>query len=171
MEKGERVKPSRVRLRKLRRADFSAFIPAWNDPEIMRLTTERQFQLTSQEVFAKLEEHLTNPKMHDFVILVDGEIAGHIVVQLKPHHRRYEIYIAIHDKDFWGRGVGTIATLKACDWFFRMFPDEFELELGVFTLNTRAIRCYEKCGFKRVRVMKRSFCPDELIMRKVRETG
>jgi RimJ/RimL family protein N-acetyltransferase len=55
--------------------------------------------------------------------------------------------ILIGDRQYWDKGYGTDATQALMRYAF----DEMGLnrvELWVFAYNTRAIRCYEKVGFK-----------------------
>ena len=58
-----------------------------------------------------------------------------------------EIGILIGDKEFWNRGYGTDATRALVRWGF----DGLNLNriwLRVYEDNARAIRCYEKVGFR-----------------------
>ncbi len=52
--------------------------------------------------------------------------------------------------EFVDRGLGTDATLTLLKYYFEELKFE-RLYLDVASLNKRAIRCYEKCGFRFVR--------------------
>lgn len=55
--------------------------------------------------------------------------------------------IGIGDPDFRGKGYGTEAMSLLLKFAFRA-QNLHRVNLGVFAFNPRAIRCYEKCGFK-----------------------
>jgi RimJ/RimL family protein N-acetyltransferase len=55
--------------------------------------------------------------------------------------------IAIGEADFRGKGYGTDAMNVLLKFAFRGL-NLHRVNLGVFEFNKRAIRCYEKCGFK-----------------------
>ncbi len=57
------------------------------------------------------------------------------------------IGIGIGDRDYWGKGCGT----EAMNLMLRFIFEELNLKrvsLDVFEYNERAVKCYEKCGFK-----------------------
>jgi RimJ/RimL family protein N-acetyltransferase len=55
--------------------------------------------------------------------------------------------IAIGDADYRSKGYGTEAMNLILQFAFRG-QNLHRVNLGVFSFNHRAIRCYEKCGFK-----------------------
>ncbi len=57
--------------------------------------------------------------------------------------------IFIGDKSFWNRGYGQEATELLLDYGFNLL-NLHNIRLGVYAFNTRAIRAYEKVGFKLV---------------------
>ena len=57
-----------------------------------------------------------------------------------------ELGIRIGEKDCWDKGYGTDA-VKALTTYCFYTMDVNLVWLKVLPLNTRAIRCYEKCGF------------------------
>ena len=54
----------------------------------------------------------------------------------------------IGNKDFWDRGYGTEAVRLLLRFGF-LTLNLNNIRLTVHSFNERAIRCYEKCGFKR----------------------
>jgi RimJ/RimL family protein N-acetyltransferase len=63
--------------------------------------------------------------------------------------------IIIGDKGHWGRGYGSDAIGALLRWAF----DNLNLNrihLTVWSYNTRAIRCYEKCGFRHEGIMRQA---------------
>ena len=79
-----------------------------------------------------------------------------------------EFGIRIGAKEYWGRGFGTIFTSAALDYCFNTLGLTC-VQLKVLPTNTRAVRCYEKCGFRHEgRLRKARFSDgryhDELMM-------
>lgn len=58
-----------------------------------------------------------------------------------------ELGIMIGAKDYWGRGMGTEATRLMLDFGFTGLGLHC-IQLRALATNDRAIRCYEKAGFK-----------------------
>ncbi|SJZ94806.1 Protein N-acetyltransferase, RimJ/RimL family [Pilibacter termitis] len=60
-----------------------------------------------------------------------------------------EVGIFIGNRDFWNRGYGQEALKLLIDYGFQSL-NLHSVYLKVFSYNTRAIRCYEKIGFKEI---------------------
>jgi len=67
---------------------------------------------------------------------------------------RATLGIAIHDERYWNRGLGSDAVATLVDGAFRARP-LVRIDLTVLPDNERAIRAYERAGFKREGVMRR----------------
>lgn len=63
-----------------------------------------------------------------------------------PHNRAGDLGLAL-TAPYQGKGYGTEAVNWALDWAFR-HANMHSVNLGSVAYNTRAHRCYEKCGFK-----------------------
>jgi len=57
------------------------------------------------------------------------------------------VAIGIGDVDYRGKGYGTDAMNTLLKFAFRV-QNLHRVNLGVFSFNERAVKCYEKCGFK-----------------------
>lgn len=65
---------------------------------------------------------------------------------IDPRTRSAEFGIWV-GKAFWDRGYGTDATRTMCRWGFR-FANLHRITLHVLAANARALRAYEKVGFR-----------------------
>ena len=72
-----------------------------------------------------------------------------------PENRRAMLAIMIGEKEYWGRGYGQEAVALLLDYGFSILNLN-SVELGVFAFNERAIRCYERVGFRRVGMTRES---------------
>lgn len=64
-------------------------------------------------------------------------------------HRTATFGIFLGDKNYWGHGIGTEATMLTLDYAFNVLNLN-SVSLEVIDFNKRAIRSYEKCGFQYV---------------------
>jgi aminoglycoside 6'-N-acetyltransferase len=96
------------------------------------------------------------PNVHRFAVVVDGEVAGYVQFWEEPdpssRHADVDIFLGLEHQD---RGLGT-ETMRTV---VRHLLDErghHRVTLGTSLDNARAIRSYEKVGFRRVGVMRKS---------------
>jgi RimJ/RimL family protein N-acetyltransferase len=102
-------------------------------------------------------------------IVLDARLIGHIGLH---HVERYDdramLRIGFYDDRVLGMGYGTEAVLAVARYAFEELGFH-RLSLRVLASNARAIRCYEKCGFKlegreRESAKLRSGWADDLLM-------
>jgi len=140
-----------VRLRAIEREDIPTFVRWFNDPEIRSyLLMYRPMSMAAEE---RWFEGLAD-RTDDFAFAVEaliGEQWVHIGnvglhnMDWKNSHCTFGI--ALGEKQYWSQGYGT----KAAKTILRYAFNELNLhrvELEVFAYNKRAIRCYEKAGFR-----------------------
>ncbi len=70
-------------------------------------------------------------------------------------NRSAELGIAIGEREFQGQGYGAEAIRLLLDYGFRTLGLH-RIMLRVYSYNARAIRCYEKVGFRREGVLRES---------------
>jgi aminoglycoside 6'-N-acetyltransferase len=96
------------------------------------------------------------PDSTRFTIVVDGAVAGLIQYWEEPEARYRHAGIDLFlDPVLHGRGIGTEAVRRVAG---RLFAERghHRIVIDPAAANTAAIRAYEKAGFKRVGVMRRS---------------
>lgn len=132
-------------------ADTDADIIArWSrDSQFWRLAhTEPALPMLPKNVKRTLEERPLD--LHDFAIrtLADDRLIGLIgLYTIFWVHREAFMGINLGERDFWGKGYGTDALRVLLQYAF----DELNLgrvSLSVLEGNERAMRSYEKCGFR-----------------------
>lgn len=114
-------------------------------------------------------------KTYSFAVTtLDGKyIGGCGYMNANWRNRTAWIGIAIADPEYWGKGYGTEAAQLLLDFIF----NELNLRkvlLNVFSFNERAIKCYQKLGFKeegrlKEQVYKDGKYTDDIIMAKFKE--
>ncbi|WP_240666772.1 GNAT family N-acetyltransferase [Longirhabdus pacifica] len=116
----------------------------------------------SQKIFFKSEIHkYFDTKAGDdssiFLLIVNkenDEVIGDIGINgIDRINRNGWIRIAINDEADFGKGYGTEAMQLLLDYAFGVVQLH-RIELHVYTFNERAIKSYEKLGFKREGVLR-----------------
>jgi len=140
-----------LRLRAVEREDIPRFVRWFNDPDVRRhlLMYEPMSRAKEERWF---EEHLSRKDEFLFAIEVkEGKDWVHIgnlgLHKIDWKNRVATFGIVIGEKTYWDRGYGTKAVRTALKYaFFELGVNRVELE--TFSFNRRAIRCFEKAGFR-----------------------
>jgi len=99
-------------------------------------------------------ETLTNLMKHNVILAIVDKDTNKAIGFCGLHernevHRTAILGITIGDKSYWGHGIGMEATNLLLDFAFNVL-NLHSVSLEVIDFNQRAIKCYEKCGFKYV---------------------
>jgi RimJ/RimL family protein N-acetyltransferase len=139
----------RVGLRRLRPSDAKPLLKMVSRPEVARLLFEEVGNLPTPFWLGFLIWSQRLQGRPDFGIVDQtGTLIGCVRLwRISRINRNAMLTIFLGDRGRWGRGLGTEA-LRLC---LRYGFDELSLErieLHVFSFNHRAIRSYEKVGFR-----------------------
>ena len=141
----------RVVLRPVEAADATGMWESANDPEGRDLTaTSATF--TREQVEAWCASRASQDDRLDLAIVdaATGEYAGEVV--LNEHDAEADsanFRIGLRGPAYYGRGLGSEATRLVVDHALRTMGLR-RLTLGVLARNPRAVRAYEKAGFREV---------------------
>lgn len=128
-----------------------------SDPEIGHfLVVKFPISRDAAERFAKQLFEEVGKSLYPFNICLpedDRRVGSAVLRNVDRENGSAEVAIFLSDRSLLGRGYGTDALRCLCDFGFGELRLE-RIELGVFDYNTRAIRSYEKAGF-RTEVVKR----------------
>jgi len=82
------------------------------------------------------------------VVKANDQYIGNVgLMEINSLNRNAELGIMIGDRTYWNQGYGTEAVKLMCRYGFKNL-NLHRIFLKVFSHNERAIRCYEKAGFK-----------------------
>ena len=129
------------------------------DAEVARLTGSRT-DFTHDEVVDFFHRCVDAEDRRDFLIIApDGRIIGESVINdIDPDAHCANYRVAIFHRDGRGKGIGSWAIRRTVDYAFACLQLH-RLELDVFAFNPRAIRAYERAGFRHEGV-RRQAIPD-----------
>ena len=138
----------RVRLRPMVESDRRALEAVLADPSVIEWWDTRGPENSAEELIAGEAGWFV------WAIEVDGELAGSIQATEENdpdyHHAGIDIFMSA---PFQGRGLGTDAVRAVARWLFEE-RGHHRLTIDPAAANARAIRTYEKVGFKPVGVMR-----------------
>lgn len=138
----------KTRLRAIEREDIPTFVRWFNDPEV-RQYLEMYLPMSRAEEEGWFEAYLKDDSTRVFGIETgDGNLVGNIGLRdLDWKNRNASLGIVIAEREYWGRGYGSDAVITMLAFAFHEM-NLHRVYLSVFDFNERAIRCYEKCGFR-----------------------
>lgn len=154
------LRGERLWLRPMERRDLPAYVAGINDSEVggwagysFPFSVEM-----SVEWLEHIQERMQKGTGYFFAVCELGDdrfIGTTWLKEVNPHHGNAELAIYM-DRDHIGAGWGTEAQRVLLEFGFRTLRLE-RIYLTVDSENHRAIRSYEKVGFKTEGVMRRSW--------------
>ena len=139
-----------VALRRPRPDDLPGVVRWYRDPEIARLTRYQTRQMTQAEIerFFQVRMLAVDALAYTIVELPDWRQIGFTTFSaLDPDNGSVMFHITVGERDAWGRGLGTETTSLMLEHAFERLALH-RVGLTVFSYNVRAIRAYEKAGFR-----------------------
>lgn len=102
-----------------------------------------------KEWFEKRNESSLKPGRHAFSIraLAEDKLIGFFGLWVDLIHSEAWVGIGIGEREFWNKGYGTDA-MKLCLQYAFTELNVHRVSLGLMDYNPRALRSYEKAGFR-----------------------
>ena len=146
---------SRVYLRPLEPEDAATLQPWANDPEVTRhVLISRPMTLADESAFVERMRTSERDVALAIVLRRGDRLIGATSLHPGPGYNRSAMFgILIGEKREWGRGYGTEATGLIVDHGFETM-NLHRIWLHVVSYNARAIRAYEKVGFRQEGVLR-----------------
>ena len=144
------ISGSKIRLRDKKLADAANDYAWQTDPELVQLDATTVLTTTFTQYLADYAAELHYPSLtgHRFAIETrDGKHIGNCVYyNLDMTRGEAELGIMIGSRDHWNQGYGTDAVTTLVSHLFHHTNLE-RIYLKTLESNTRAQRCFKKCGF------------------------
>jgi RimJ/RimL family protein N-acetyltransferase len=146
----------KVRLRPLTIKDLTK-MAIWNGDAELQFYVDGDLSNNVTELERWYQKNVPDRSYQIFAI---ENLQGEVIGDLELDHicwqtRQAELRIRIGAKQYWGQGYGNEALSLILSYF--MTQKRFKrIYLKVYNFNLRAIRCYQKNGFKPVGVLRRS---------------
>lgn len=155
---------SRVYLSPIRDEHIDRYMALSDDPELIATMGWRPFRPDEKERFTQFSQVLSLPNLDggeaivfSIVNAADNAAIGYTSIKgISETEARAEVGIAIMERDYRGQGYGTEALRLLADYAFNDLGLTL-LGLTVFPSNQRAIRVYEKVGFRKTVILENSW--------------
>jgi RimJ/RimL family protein N-acetyltransferase len=155
---------TRVYLSPLQDEHIDRYMALSDDPELIATMGWRPFGPEEKERFTQFSQVLTLPNLDGGKAIVfsiinaaDNKAIGYTSIKgISETEARAEVGIAIMEREYRGQGYGTEALRHVVDYAFNELRLTL-LGLTVFPSNQRAIRAYEKVGFRKTEVLEDSW--------------
>lgn len=140
-----------IKLRKVKISDKKYFAKWWRDEDLLKLTSGIIKRITDEQVNEYFMKILASSSDFNYIIMVNQKVIGHIALQ-KRKNGWYETQIIIGKKEYQNKGYGAKAIKLLINKAKLMGIKKIYLE--VRPDNVRAIKAYEKSGFKKIGIKK-----------------
>jgi RimJ/RimL family protein N-acetyltransferase len=152
-----------VRLREYRKEDIPMRLSYINDPELQKyLICDTPYPMTLHEEEKWFESISALGNTYKFAIETLEEtkfIGGCSINDVDWKNSVATVGIFIGNKDYWGKGYGTDAIITLDSFIFTQMNIN-KVRLTCYSFNDRAIKSYEKCGFKIEGVLRQEMFKD-----------
>jgi aminoglycoside 6'-N-acetyltransferase len=137
-----------IRIRPGTEDEVPALLEAISDDELIRWWPRELWHEITNTLLGQ------EPDAYGFLVEVDGQIAGYAQYweEVDPNYRHAGIDIVL-GAGFRDRGVGTTVVRMMAGWLFEV-RGHHRIMIDPNAANGRAIRSYEKVGFRPVGVMR-----------------
>ena len=152
----------RVYLRPLAKED-SVYLRKWSDDAEIRGLIGEVISMSQADCEKFLEEVCADNSREWFVVVIkknDRVIGEAGLLRMFPAWRTTDVSVIIGEKEEWGKGYGTETILLLLDYAFRHL-DFHRVAIGVVGFNERALRFWEKVGFRREGIQRDGYYYDD----------
>jgi len=152
------IEGKRINLWTLERHDLIKNYEWGNDPELIRLTGMSPFPKSLFELDRWYDAVCNNPTGRVYSIKTkEGVYVGNIELSsVDTRIGKGEMGMIIGDKAYWDQDYGEEAIKILLDFAFREMRLH-RVSASVLEYNTRALKCFKKCGFKEEGVQRDGF--------------
>ncbi|HSU79377.1 MAG TPA: GNAT family N-acetyltransferase [Candidatus Angelobacter sp.] len=152
-----------LEIRSLRSEDKGALVKWLSDPLVLEYYEGRDRPFDLEQVEEKFYQ--SDKNVQRCLISFEGNKIGYLQFYLLDDEGKAEYGYPnlqacvfgmdqfIGEKGYWGHGVGTSFVKMILEYLTKQEKAD-RVVLDPQAWNTRAIRCYEKCGFKKVRLLE-----------------
>ncbi|MDI6917337.1 MAG: GNAT family protein [Thermoplasmatales archaeon] len=148
------IKGKKVVLRALEKDDLDRCLKWINDMDVVKLAGPPRFPKSKAEEEKWFEKTINDDKNRVLAIDANGKHIGNVGLHnIDFRNRNAMLGIMIGEKKYWNKGYGSDAVKTLVSLAFNEL-NLHKIYLHVFPSNKRALKCYEKCGFKKEGVLR-----------------
>lgn len=141
---------NKVRLRRKRIADAPLDYAWKTDPELAELDAAPQLRIGFQQYLSEYGYELHHPSSNRKQFAIETLAGKHIgnctYYNINNTRGEAELGIMVGDRDYWDKGYGANAVTTLVNYILQHTKLN-RIYLKTLVSNTRAQRCFAKCGF------------------------
>lgn len=137
------------------------------DPDILQFYEGRDKKFSYDDIESKYGKKIEIETVYPSMIKVDDEFIGYLQYYIIPKEGewRYEHFeidyepnmyamdVLIGEKEYWGQGIGSVLLENLVTYIFEQ-KNASRIYIDPRVANKRAVKAYEKAGFKKVKILK-----------------
>jgi RimJ/RimL family protein N-acetyltransferase len=155
---------TRVYLSPIKEKHIRYYMSLSDDPELITNMGWKPFRSNEKDRFIDFSRVLTLPNLKggesivfSIIIATNDKAIGYVSIKgINMAEGRAEVGIAIMEREYRRKGYGTGALKQAVDYAFNEIGLT-SLGLTVFPSNQKAVKAYEKVGFKKTELLEKSW--------------
>ena len=141
--------------------DVEKFVAWLNDLEVTQYLTALYQRVINIRNEKEILERLVKEHNYSIIDIETNELLGNCgIMSLDNINQTAEVGLFIGNKNFWNKGYGTEALTLLIDFGFKVL-NLHNISLKVVSFNPRAIKVYEKIGFKTIGKLRESILKDK----------
>lgn len=152
----ETIVGTKTILRKLEEGDLKKTLTWLRDPSVNKFLSQDFSGFTREQEFQWF--NFMRNSYRDIVFAIETKderihIGNCGLHRINWIQKSCELGIVIGEKEFWNKGYGSDVIRSVANFAFTKLNIS-RIRLNVYQYNPRAIRAYEKCGFKKIKTLK-----------------
>ncbi len=152
-----------VVIRELKQGEDEKHLLKWlSDPKVLEFYEGRDSRFTGEDINRKFFNR--GDEVCRCMVVYQGKNIGYIqyypinnatstLAEYFEMEGDYGLDQFIGDSDYWNKGIGTLIISSLVNYLITQKGIN-RLVMDPMTSNGRAIKCYEKCGLKKVKILR-----------------
>ncbi|MEA3319390.1 MAG: GNAT family N-acetyltransferase [Bacillota bacterium] len=150
-------------IRKLQQGRDEEYLLKWlTDPKVLEFYEGRDAIFNIEDILRKFFKR--DDEVLRCLVVYDGKNIGYIqfypinkatsaLAEYFEMERVYGLDQFIGNPDYWNKGIGTLLITSTVNFLLTKIRAN-RIVMDPMISNGRAIKCYEKCGFKKIRELR-----------------
>jgi len=160
------IEGDKVKLRSVKPSDYDKIIK-WSENKKLTYFAGARLPKDREECIKRYQR---SSNLFNIIFAIEDK-NGNFLGEIELNHIQWkkkiaELFLYIGEENLWGKGYGADALNTFIEYIYR--EKKFnKIYLRVYQNNIRAIRCYQKCGFKKkgiLKLNKRHLNSDNLVL-------
>lgn len=147
------IEGEKINLRDIKLSDFDKVLK-WSENKLLKYFASGRLPKDYKECESR---YIKSSNLFNMIMAIEDK-KGNFLGEIELSHIQWkkriaELFIYIGEQKFWGKGYGTDALQTFIKYIYHEKGFN-NIYLRVYQNNKRAIKCYQKCGFKKKGILR-----------------